>query len=108
MSKSLGNVVDPLDVIHGVSLQVKSTATSPIYLIINGIDSLQELEEQLDKNRQSGHLSPEEFQRAVDEKRARFPDGIPQIGADALRFTLCSYNVKSNRYTFLFITIIFL
>jgi len=32
----------------------------------------------------------------MEEKRAKFPDGIPQIGADALRFTLCSYNVKNH------------
>ncbi len=50
----------------------------------------------MESSRRTGHLSPEEHRRAVEEKRKRFPDGIPAIGADALRFTLCSYNVKSN------------
>ncbi|KAK5990349.1 Valyl-tRNA synthetase [Cladobotryum mycophilum] len=50
MSKSLGNVVDPLDVISGIKLE-------------------------------------DEVQKATKYQKAAFPDGIPQCGADALRFT---------------------
>ncbi len=58
--------------------------------------AFQTLEKQLESSLRRGHLSPEEYKKAIDEKRSKFPDGIPQTGADALRFTLCSYNVKSN------------
>ena len=97
MSKSLGNVVDPMDVINGVTLPVIIITAAWRNITINEIDSLirQQLENQLENSLKSGHLSADEFRRAMEEKRAKFPDGIPQIGADALRFTLCSYNVKS-------------
>jgi valyl-tRNA synthetase len=54
------------------------------------------LEDQLESSLKKGHLSSKEFEKAMTEKRVTFPDGIPQTGSDALRFTLCSYNVKSN------------
>jgi valyl-tRNA synthetase len=53
------------------------------------------MEDKLESSLQKGHLSLKEFEKAIAEKRTTFPYGIPQTGADALRFTLCSYNVKS-------------
>ncbi|EDQ87235.1 uncharacterized protein MONBRDRAFT_21619 [Monosiga brevicollis MX1] len=63
MSKSVGNVIDPLDVIHGKPLN----------------DMLAENPENLDK-----------AALAAREKHMRrnFPKGIPECGADALRLTL--------------------
>lgn len=66
MSKSLGNVVDPMDVIRGITLD--------------------ELHSQLlDSN-----LDPSEVDRAKQGQRQDYPDGIPECGTDALRFALCS------------------
>lgn len=64
MSKSLGNVIDPLDVIAGIRLE--------------------DLHEKL----LQGNLHPSEVQKATKYQKTTFPDGIPQCGADALRFTM--------------------
>ncbi|KAH7329300.1 tRNA synthetases class I-domain-containing protein [Stachybotrys elegans] len=64
MSKSLGNVIDPLDVIYGIKL------------------------EDLHKKLHEGNLHPSEIQKATKFQKTTFPDGIPQCGADALRFTM--------------------
>ena len=64
MSKSLGNVVDPLDVIYGTELQA------------------------LHDKLQLGNLHPNEVEKATKYQKTAFPDGIPQCGADALRFTM--------------------
>ncbi|KAJ7317268.1 hypothetical protein JRQ81_003430 [Phrynocephalus forsythii] len=60
MSKSLGNVIDPLDVIRGASLQV--------------------LQEKL----QNSNLDPREIAIAMKGQRKDFPQGIPEYGTDAL------------------------
>lgn len=67
MSKSLGNVVDPLDVVSGISLQA------------------------LHDKLLLGNLDPKELERARKFQKVSFPDGIPQCGADALRFSLVQY-----------------
>lgn len=67
MSKSLGNVIDPLDVIQGISLA--------------------DLQATLAK----GNLDPAEVERAKEGQKKDFPNGIPECGTDALRFALCSY-----------------
>ena len=67
MSKSLGNVIDPVDVIQGVSLE--------------------KLHEQL----LGGNLDEKEITKAKQGQKKDFPKGIPQCGADALRFALCAY-----------------
>ncbi|ELT91479.1 hypothetical protein CAPTEDRAFT_222046 [Capitella teleta] len=72
MSKSLGNVIDPMDVISGISL------------------------EGLNQRLKDGNLDPKEVQLAEKAQRKDFPQGIPECGADALRFSLCSYNHKAN------------
>ncbi|KAL7819054.1 tRNA synthetases class I domain-containing protein [Trichoderma gracile] len=64
MSKSLGNVIDPLDVIAGIKL------------------------EDLHAKLLQGNLHPSEVQKATKYQKSAFPDGIPECGADALRFTM--------------------
>ncbi|KAG5859926.1 valyl-tRNA synthetase [Encephalitozoon hellem] len=67
MSKSLGNVIDPIFVIDGCSL------------------------EKLISTMRSGNLDEKEMKRAESVLKQDFPNGIPRCGADALRFTLLSY-----------------
>ena len=68
MSKSLGNVIDPIDIIEGTPLQ-------------NLHDKLQ-----------LGNLDPKEVTRATKYQNTAFPDGIPQCGADAMHFAFCNYS----------------
>ncbi|KAJ1146815.1 hypothetical protein NDU88_013074 [Pleurodeles waltl] len=72
MSKSLGNVLDPLDVISGVSLQ------------------------RLHEKLRDGNLDPREVALAEEGQRRDFPSGIPECGTDALRFALCSHRVQGD------------
>ncbi|KAE8214723.1 hypothetical protein CF327_g1893 [Tilletia walkeri] len=67
MSKSLGNVIDPIDVIEGCNLEA--------------------LHEQL----RQGNLEEKEITKAMAGQKKDFPKGIPQCGTDALRFALCAY-----------------
>jgi valyl-tRNA synthetase len=67
MSKSKGNVIDPLYVIHGVSLAT------------------------LNETVRNGNLSEKEVEKAIKQQKEFFPDGIPECGSDALRFGLLSY-----------------
>lgn len=72
MSKSLGNVIDPLEVINGCSLE----------------SLLQKLE--------AGNLPAKEVERSKKDQEADFPDGIPECGSDALRFGLLAYTVQGR------------
>jgi valyl-tRNA synthetase len=72
MSKSLGNVIDPLEVINGCSLQ--------------------SLQDRLD----DGNLPQKEVARAKKNNQEQFPDGIPECGSDALRFGLLAYTVQGR------------
>jgi len=72
MSKSLGNVIDPLEVIGGCSLQA--------------------LQDRLD----GGNLPPKEVARTKKNLQEEFPSGIPECGSDALRFGLLAYTVQGK------------
>jgi valyl-tRNA synthetase len=72
MSKSLGNIIDPLEVIYGCTI------------------------ESLHKKLESGNLPKKEIERAKKDQSADFPDGIPECGSDALRFELLAYTVQGR------------
>lgn len=46
-------------------------------------------------NYKAGLLSDIEMRKAVEGQKKMFPQGIPTCGVDALRFSLCSHNLKS-------------
>lgn len=75
MSKSLGNVVDPMDVIRGITLE--------------------KLHEQLYES----NLDPKEIQKAKEGQAQDYPNGIPECGTDALRFALCAY-MSQGKFSF--------
>lgn len=76
MSKSKGNIIDPEDIINGISLKDLQGKTIDMFN--------QKL------------ISTEEMNMALESQKKSFPNGIPKCGADALRFTLCSRNITSN------------
>jgi len=58
--------------------------------------SVQDLHHRARKGFDAGQLSKSELALTVDGQKKLFPKGIAECGADALRFTLCSANVKST------------
>jgi len=77
MSKSLGNVIDPLHLVHGASLD--------------------KLSQELTNSEEQGHISAEERQLAWEGMVAEFPEGIPAHGVDPLRWALLTYDVKQQQ-----------
>lgn len=76
MSKSLGNVVAPEDVIFGATVA--------------------ELAENVVEGYKKGLLSDDEVRASLAGQKKLFPNGIPECGVDALRFTLCSQAIQSK------------
>lgn len=72
MSKSLGNVIDPIDVINGITL------------------------EKLHATLENSNLDARELENARAGQKADYPDGIPECGTDALRFALCAYTAQGR------------
>ncbi|KAG8344089.1 valyl-tRNA synthetase [Trypanosoma vivax] len=67
MSKSKGNVIDPLFIINGITLE-------ELHATVTG-----------------GNLDEKEVPKAIKLQKETFPKGIPECGSDALRFGLLSY-----------------
>ncbi|MHB1591175.1 MAG: valine--tRNA ligase [Sulfuricella sp.] len=66
MSKSKGNVIDPIDLIDGIALEA------------------------LVAKRQTGLMNPKQAESIAKQTRKDYPDGFPAFGTDAIRFTFAS------------------
>jgi valyl-tRNA synthetase len=72
MSKSKGNVLDPIDLIDGITL------------------------DDLVEKRTGSMMQPHLKEKIIKQTKKHFPDGIPESGTDALRFTFCAL-ASTNR-----------
>ena len=76
MSKSKGNIIDPIDIIDGI-----------------------ELEELIEK-RTFGLMNPNQKEKIIANTKKEFPNGINSFGTDAMRFTFCSLASGSRDINF--------
>ncbi|RKP12841.1 tRNA synthetases class I-domain-containing protein, partial [Piptocephalis cylindrospora] len=73
MSKSLGNVIDPIQVMDGATL------------------------EELVSKVKAGNTSQHETERSIKDLHKEYPDGMKANGADALRMALISYTQQTRQ-----------
>ncbi|KAJ2609765.1 hypothetical protein H4S08_003908 [Coemansia sp. RSA 1365] len=73
MSKSLGNIINPIDIIDGAELS------------------------KLQQTLREGYLSKVELERSTRELKKLYPTGFQKFGADALRFALLLYTQQTQQ-----------
>lgn len=76
MSKSIGNVIDPMDLVAGVSWP------------------------ELKKRIESSNLSEAEKTASIKYQQKMYPNGIKSVGSDATRLALLVQDFKSNQLIF--------
>lgn len=76
MSKSKGNVIDPLDIINGISL------------------------DELVAKRTANLMNPKQAEAIAKQTRKDYPDGFLAFGADALRFSLATSATQARYINF--------
>ncbi|NRA70014.1 MAG: valine--tRNA ligase [Gammaproteobacteria bacterium] len=76
MSKSKGNVIDPIDLLDGITL------------------------EDLVKKRTGGMMQPQMAAKIEKSTREQFPDGIDSYGTDAMRFTFAALASANREISF--------
>lgn len=76
MSKSKGNVIDPLDVIDGTSLERLQQRTRELH--------------------SQGLLEDAHLEQVLKNQKKLFPSGIPECGSDGLRAYLLSHDIQEE------------